>query len=97
MPGAAGGAPACVIARVRAIEARTLEDDADRVEQLAQTTITLGALGQRVVDKGLDDLKAVLARSARVGVRRHGSSCWHSQCSTAKCNGRPLLESPCPG
>jgi 16S rRNA C967 or C1407 C5-methylase (RsmB/RsmF family) len=97
VPRAAGGASAQVIARVRAIEARALEDDADRVEQLAQTTIALGALGQRVVDEGLDDLKAVLALSARIGVRRHGSSCWHSQRLTAKYNDRPLLDSPCPG
>ena len=79
------GAPAGVIARVIAIEARALEHDADGVEQLAQTALALRAFGQRVLGEGLDDLKAVFARGTRVAVSRHGSSGWHSQGLTAKC------------
>ena len=44
----------------------------------------------------------MFACGARIGVRRHVSSIgnhvsWHSQGLTAKCNGRPISDSPCPG
>jgi len=67
-------ARAGVVSRVRAIEARSLEHHAYGVEQLAQASLALGALGQGVVAEGLDDLKAMFARGTRVGVRWHGSS-----------------------
>ncbi len=60
--------------RVGAVEAAALEHDAHGVEQLAQSSLALRALRQGVLGEGLEDLKAVIARGARVGVRRHGSS-----------------------
>ena len=53
------------------VEAGSLEDDADAVEQLAQAPLALGALGQRSVRERLLYLEAVIARGAGVGVRRH--------------------------
>src|SRR5450759_265510 len=91
---ALAGVAVRVVAGVVAIEARALEHDADGVEDLAQATLALGALGQRGIGEGLDDRKVVFARGTRVGVRRHGSSTWHSQGLTAKCNLRPVPESP---
>ena len=57
--------------RVGAVEATALEDDADRVEDLAQAPLALGAHGERVVAERLHGLETVVALGARVGVRRH--------------------------
>src|SRR5512144_2746419 len=56
---------------VRAVEARALEHDADRGEQLAQPAPAGGALGQRVVGELLHHLEAFSARGAGVLVGRH--------------------------
>src|SRR5512144_2765323 len=56
---------------VRAVEARALEHDADRGEQLAQAGPAGGALGQRVVGELLHHLEAFSARGAGVLVGRH--------------------------
>ena len=58
-------------AGVGAVEARALEDDADRVEDLAQPPLARRALGQRLVGEGLHRLELVTARGAGVLVRGH--------------------------
>src|SRR5690606_24999855 len=72
---AAGGAAGGVAVRgavVGAVEARTLEDHTDGVEELAQPAVAGGADGQRVVGEALELLEGVVALGAGVLVRGHG-------------------------
>ena len=59
------------LAAVGAVEAAALEDHAHLAEQLAQTALALGALGQRVVAEGLHRVELVVALGARIGIGRH--------------------------
>src|SRR5690606_8451123 len=63
----AGGATA----GVGAVEARTLEYDTHRVEDLAKTALALGALGERVVAEALHLLERVSTLGAGVLVGGH--------------------------
>src|SRR5215471_2255997 len=56
---------------IRPVEARPLEHNADRREQLAEPAPARRAHGQRVIAELLDSLQALPAFGARVLVRRH--------------------------
>ena len=65
---------AAALAAVGPVEARALEDDADRAVDLAHRGAALRALGHRGVAEGLHDLELVLALGVGAGVlvRGHG-------------------------
>ena len=73
-------------AAVGAVEARALEDDADRGVDLAQLALAVRADGQRVVGELLNHFERLAALGALVLVRRHGHAPdWHSDTSSANC------------
>src|SRR5690606_14430289 len=57
--------------RVGAVEAGTVERDADVAEDLAQGARAFGALGERVVGEVLADVEGVSAFGATVGIGGH--------------------------
>ncbi|GAA1481487.1 hypothetical protein GCM10009624_19270 [Gordonia sinesedis] len=57
--------------RVGAVEPAALEDDADRIEQLAQLARALRAFGQRIVGERLVGVELVAALRARIRVGGH--------------------------
>ena len=60
--------------RVVVVEARTLEDDAHRVEQLAELAAALLAHGQGIVIERLANVELVSACGAAIRIGRHASS-----------------------
>lgn len=59
---------------ISAVEARALERDTDRAENLAQTSLAFGANGQRIIAEFLMNIEAVITRGARVTVGGQSSS-----------------------
>src|SRR5581483_638357 len=69
-------------AAVRAVEARSLEDDPHRREHLPEAAAAVVANGERVVAELLDGLHLLTALSAGVLIRGHSPSFTRAQIST---------------